>query len=432
MIRYCVIGAGAAGLSALYELRQAGYDVDCFEKSDRVGGHWNTDYDALHLITSRDMTHFSDFPMPLDYPQFPRKDQVRDYIASFAERRGLNEQITFGTSVESVVPIPCDGPTGSAGWRVSLADGSVRDYEGVLVANGHLQEPKIPEVPGSFTGKQIHSGDYQNTGDLEDGRVLVVGAGNSGCDLAVDAAQHRFDVDIVIREGVYFQPKSYFGVPRQEVSWLKEFSPSEQDLISRLLAKASIGEWHNYPGMPEPAHKTLAEGRTVVNSLLLHWIQHGRVFVVPGIERFEDKTVYFQDGTSREYDTILWATGFHASVPFLPASLLERRGGVPLRLGGGIVPLGLEKLYFIGLTAPRGPQIPIYGEQARVVVKMIDMHRNASGGYVPLSAYLARFQEAEDRIDIVRNTWVDQMRDTWRLVESYEHATKASAIDKRD
>jgi len=71
MTRYCVIGAGAAGISALEQLREAGYDVDCYEKTDRVGGHWHTDYDALHLITSRDMTHFEDFPMPADYPHFP-------------------------------------------------------------------------------------------------------------------------------------------------------------------------------------------------------------------------------------------------------------------------------------------------------------------------------------------------------------------------
>jgi cation diffusion facilitator CzcD-associated flavoprotein CzcO len=84
MSRYCIIGAGAAGLSALQQLRQAGYEVECFEKTDRVGGHWHTDYDALHLITSRNMTAFEDFPMPADYPHFPRRDQVRAYIESYA------------------------------------------------------------------------------------------------------------------------------------------------------------------------------------------------------------------------------------------------------------------------------------------------------------------------------------------------------------
>ena len=87
----------------------------------------------------------------------------------------------------------------------------------MLVANGHLWDQYVPVVPGAFTGTQIHSGSFRNTGDLAGDRVLVVGAGNSGCDLAVDVAQHRYDVDIVIRGGVHFQPKSYFGVPRQQV-----------------------------------------------------------------------------------------------------------------------------------------------------------------------------------------------------------------------
>jgi hypothetical protein len=184
--------------------------------------------------------------------------------------------------------------------------------------------PEDPTFDGEFTGKQIHSGSYKNTSQVDGARVLVVGAGNSGCDLAVDVAQHRLDVDIVIREGVYFQPKAFFGVPRQQVSFLSEFSPSDQDLIARLLARVSIGEWFNYPGMPQPAHDTLAGGSTVVNDLLLYWIQHGRVKVRPGISRLDGKTVHFTDGTSGEYDTILWATGFKASLPFIDEALLQR------------------------------------------------------------------------------------------------------------
>jgi cation diffusion facilitator CzcD-associated flavoprotein CzcO len=97
MTRYCVIGAGAAGISALEQLRKAGYDVDCYEKTDRVGGHWHTDYDALHLITSRDMTHFEDFPMPADYPHFPRRDQVRAYLESYAEANRHYDVVRFNT-----------------------------------------------------------------------------------------------------------------------------------------------------------------------------------------------------------------------------------------------------------------------------------------------------------------------------------------------
>ncbi|MFE5838106.1 flavin-containing monooxygenase [Arthrobacter sp. NPDC056493] len=427
MTRYCVIGAGAAGISALQQLREAGYDVDCFEKTDRVGGHWHTDYDALHLITSRDMTHFEDFPMPAHYPHFPRRDQVREYLESYARHHGHYDIIRFNTAVNSVVPIPADGPAGSAGWTVTLATGESIDYDGVLVANGHLWDQKIPAFPGTFTGQQIHSGSYRNVEDIEGTRVLVVGAGNSGCDLAVDVAQHRLEADIVIREGTYFQPKTYFGKPRQEVAFLAQFAPDEQDLINRLLARVSIGEWQNYPGMPEPKHRTLAEGSTVVNDLLLYWIHHGRVGIMPGIEGFDGTTVRFTNGTSKKYDTILWATGFHASLPFIDETLLSRRGGVPLRYAGGIVPATLEKLYLIGMSAPRGPQIPVYGVQAKAALQMIELHETAGKGGAGIAAYLSALQAADDRIDIVRAVWEEQMADTRRLLAAYPKARMVPA-----
>src|SRR6478609_3844603 len=361
---YCVIGAGAAGLSALDVLTRQGYQVDCFEKSDRVGGHWNTDYDALHLITSRNLTHFENFPMPETYPHFPRRDQIRDYIASFAEVHGYDNVINFGTEVLSVSPVDTDGPVGSGGWAVTTTSGGAI-YDGVLVANGHLWDAKVPQVPGTFAGKQIHSSKYTNVADIEGNRVLVVGAGNSGCDLAVDVAQHRLEADIVILEGAHFQPKMYFGRPRQELPFLTEFSAVEQDLIARLMARVSIGENGDYPGLPVPQHRQLADGPAVVNDLLLYWIHHGRIGVIgQGVERFDGNTVYFCDGTSKDYDTILWATGFKPTLPFLDDALVPRHRGIPLRYACGIVPQGLDKLYYIGLSAPRGPQIPIYGIQS--------------------------------------------------------------------
>jgi hypothetical protein len=422
MTRYCIIGAGAAGISALEQLRSAGYEVDCYERTDRVGGHWHTDYDALHLITSRDTTLFEDFPMPAEYPHFPRRDEVRAYIESYAREHGHYEIIRFNTGVKSVVPIDTDRPVGSAGWTVTLSTGERIDYDGVFVANGHLWDPYVPDVPGTFTGTQVHSGSYRNTDDLAGERVLVVGAGNSACDLAVDAAQHRYDVDIVIRGGVHFQPKAYFGVPRQQVPFLGQFSPQEQDLIARLLARVSIGEWKDYPGMPEPESHTLAGGRVVVNDLLLYWIHHGRICVVPGIERFEGTTVHFTDGAERDYDTILWATGFRPTLPFLDESLVERRDGVPLRYAGGIVPAGLEKLYYIGLAAPRGPQIPVYGVQTKLAIRMLELHEEAGEGGAGVAAYLSALQTPEHRIDVIRADWDAEMADTERLLDAFATA----------
>lgn len=423
MGRYCVIGAGAAGLSATKLLLDAGHEVECFERSDRPGGHWNTDYDALHLITARDQTHFPDFPMPPEYPHFPSRDQVVSYIHSYADTFDLHRVIHYETSVISVTPSATeDGdPVGSSGWDVVTSRGHEDTFDGVLVANGHLWDAKVPEVARSFTGKQLHTSEYKNTGDLNGDRVLVVGAGNSGCDIAVDVAQARLETEIVIREGVHFQPKMYFGIPRSQLPFLEEFTGQEQDLISRLLARVSIGENSAYPGLPAPRSHDLAGGPTTVNDLMLYWIQHGRITVRPAIERIEDKTVHFSDGSRKEYDSIIWATGFHVTLPFLNNDLLRWESGTPVRYAGGILPKGVEKLYFVGLIAPRGPQIPIYGEQTARILRMIALHEASDTEPLPLASYFERVQEPETGIDVVRHLWNADMADTDAHLRSLEN-----------
>jgi len=115
MTRYCIIGAGPAGLATLKTMRDSGHDVDCFEMSDTIGGHWNHDYDALHLITSRQVTGFEGFPMPEDWPLFPHRNQMLEYFHLFADAFDLKSYITFNTGVTSVEPLATDGPVGSAG-----------------------------------------------------------------------------------------------------------------------------------------------------------------------------------------------------------------------------------------------------------------------------------------------------------------------------
>jgi hypothetical protein len=141
-------------------------------------------------------------------------------------------------------------------------------------------------------------------------------------------------------------------------------------------------------------------------------VQHGRITVRPGIERFDGTTVHFSDGTSDAFDTILWATGFHASLPFLDDELLVTRDGTPLRVGGAVVPLGLEKLYLVGMIGARGPQPPIYPIQADLAVRMIAIHAASPTGFVPIAGPLTQAQEHEWRIDILRPVWLAQVEQT--------------------
>ncbi len=303
----------------------------------------------------------------------------------------MRAHISFDTEITEARPV-------EDGWEVATSAGERRRYDGVIVANGHLWDPFVPEYPGSFAGRALHSGAYRDAGDLAGDRVLVVGAGNSGCDLAVDAAQAGRDTTVSVRNGLVFQPKTLFGRPRSELPLLGRLPVRLQERVTRKLIDVSLGAPERY-GLPAPATRNLHRNRPVVNGQLLHFIHHGRVHVAPGIERFDDHTVHFTDGTAGEFDTVVFATGFRVTLPFLDPALLQWRDGVPLRVAGMTVPVGPERLYFAGLAAPRGPQLPVYSAQARLIAKFL------TAG--PPDA--ARLGCAESRIDIPRHEWQRDM-----------------------
>jgi len=399
-------------MAALREMIDLGLDVDCFEKSDRVGGHWHSDYDSLYLITSRDVSGFRGYPMPGEFPVYPSRAQVLSYLESFADKFALREAINFGTRVVRCTP---GGSRGEQGWHVETSDGRTRHYDGVLVANGHLWNPNLPDLARGFAGLSLHSGQYRNCDQIDGDRVLVVGSGNSGCDLAVDVAQAGRSTSISIRAGHTFQPKAFFGRPRAEIRWLTRLPAAVQERVTRALVDVIVGPMAAYEGLPPPAVRNLNKQPPVVNNLLLYWIQHGRIAVVPGISRIDGQTVYFADGTCQAFDAILWATGFRVQLPFLDSSLLQWRDGVPLRLAGMTVPAGLERLYFVGLAAPRGPQFPVYSAQTRLIAQMLLLDQVAPPGW---TSEIFGGEIPDARIDIVRREWTGQMERAARSVEA--------------
>jgi cation diffusion facilitator CzcD-associated flavoprotein CzcO len=275
----------------------------------------------------------------------------------------------------------------------------------------------------------LHSGRYRNTGDLEGERVLVVGAGNSGCDLAVDAAQAGYRTAVSVRNGLVFQPKTLFGRPRSELPLLARLPVRAQERVTRALIDVALGRPERY-GLPAPATRNLHRNRPVVNGQLLHFIHHGRVRVAPGIERFDGHDVHFTDGTSRAFDTIVYATGFKATLPFLEATSLRWADGVPLRVAGMTLPVGLERLFFVGLAAPRGPQLPVYSAQTRLIAKFLAAQERAAD-FAP-SALYTRSSRPESRIDIPRHEWQRDMDRTHRRIARVLRRTRVRDHSRPD
>ncbi|MDO3720839.1 NAD(P)-binding domain-containing protein [Marinobacter sp. chi1] len=314
---YAVIGAGPMGLACARNLQKQNIPFTGFELHRDVGGLWDIDnphstmYDTAHLISSKRMTEFAEFPMKDSVAQYPSHIELKAYFRDFVDHFGLREHYEFNTRVVRVEP---DGDQ----WAITTEhDGQqqTRNFDGVMIANGTLHTPNMPTLPGDFAGEVMHSADYRSPEVFKNKRVLIIGCGNSGADIAVDAVHHARSVDLSLRRGYYFLPKFINGRPVDTLgSKLKLPRPIKQKLDARLM-RMVIGKPSDY-GLPDPEY-LMYESHPVINSLILHHLGHGDIQPRRSIDRIEGHTVHFRDGESGDYDLILMATGYLLDYPFI-------------------------------------------------------------------------------------------------------------------
>lgn len=367
----CVLGAGAAGLAAGKALAERGIDFDWFEKGTMVGGLWRIDndnggspaYQGLHTNTSRPRTQYPSYPMPADWPDFPHHSQVAQYFQDFAEENGLLDRITFGTEVVRVEPIPGPGRAGSHGWAVSTRAGEFRTYRSIVVATGHHSEPKLPQYDGVFTGSALHAHDYDENAIFAGKDVLVVGIGNSAIDIACEATKVARSVHISARRGVHVVPRYAFGRPLDQLgsertAWLP--FPLER-FVSSAVVRLTAGRPQDHR-LPKPDHRLL-HGAPSVSSELYEKVDAGEIGIKPGIDRFDGAAVQFTDGTRQRADVIVFATGYHAALPFLSADAYS----VDMALHHRVLTPERPGLYFVGLLQTLGSSISLMEPQAQWV-----------------------------------------------------------------
>ena len=293
----CLIGAGASGLAAGKALADRGIAFDWFEKGSMVGGLWRIDndnggaaaYKTLHLNSSRPLTQYPSYPMPEDWPDYPHHEMIASYFQSFAEDNHLIERITFRTEVTSVEPLSGEGDPGAQGWAVTVAGGQRRTYRAVMVANGHHGSVNIPDFPGEFTGQTFHAHEYRDPAVFADKDVVVVGVGNSGMDIACDAAKVARRVYLVTRHGVHVIPKYAFGGPVDQLgNPLMGYIPFpvERTLYETIM-RLSTGRPEDR-GLPKPDHRLL-HAHPTVSAELYDRVGHGDITMKPGIEALEGR-----------------------------------------------------------------------------------------------------------------------------------------------
>ena len=363
--KFLIIGAGPCGLGVAKALKEAGIPYDQAEADAEVGGNWyHGVYESVHIISSRRTTEYADFPMPSGYPDFPSRQQMSEYYKIYADKFGLRENIEFNTKVVMCRPLADET------WEVELESGKKRTYKGVIVCNGHHWDKRFPNYPGDFAGEFIHSKDYQNPGQLKGKRVLVIGGGNSACDVVSEAARVGAEAHMSLRRGYWFLPKTMFGKPSAEspAIFLPVFL---QRAILRLLLRVVVGKYESY-GLPHPDHK-LFEHHPTVSSEVLYYLKHGRITPHKDIERFDGKTVYFVDGTKIEVDLIVCATGFYVSFPFLPEGLVPVKNGNIAQVYGGSMLPRYKNLYVFGTQQIRYGVGPLITPAAKLLAKFIKL-----------------------------------------------------------
>ena len=368
----CIIGAGPSGLAAAKNAIAVGLAVVVYEKGDQVGGNWvfnaktghSSVYENTHIISSKAWSEYEDFPMPDDYPDYPSHRQLQAYFDAYARHFGVMEVIRFGHTVLHAAPL--DGNAWAV--RVQEPDGTVttQRYDALMVANGHHWDPKVPEYPGSYTGRFLHSHDFKGVDESWRGkRVLVIGGGNSACDVAVEAARVAGTVCLSMRSPQWFFPKFLFGQPTDVFAAKSAWVPTKiRQLTFRLMLQALQGPYSRY-GLPENPRPPLTQHPTL-NSDLLDFIRHGRVKPRKGIARWDGLEVTFTDGTRESFDTICACTGFWTTFPFFDEAHVNFKRLEKVPLYRKMLHPMFPTLYFIGLFQPLGCIWPLADYQARI------------------------------------------------------------------
>jgi thioredoxin reductase len=378
--KVCIIGAGSSGIVAAQVLDARGVPFDCFEKGSQIGGNWRYEndngmssaYRSLHINTSRRVMAFKSLPMPDHFPDYPDHFQMAAYFDEFADHFGLREKITFRTEVTKVEP--ADGE-----WAVTTkgekGGENTERYRAVLVANGHHWDPRWPEpaFPGSeeFEGEQVHAHHYREADILRGKRVLVLGLGNSACDIAVESSRIAAKTFLAVRRGAYVIPKYMNGKPIDETTTplISRLPLSVQRFFAMKGLEIAAGEMTTY-GLPEPDHK-LFEAHPTVSSELLPRLGHGDITVKPNIDRFSGgRTIRFVDGSEEEIDLVVYCTGYKITFPFFDPKVFAAPDN-RMPLFRRVVSVERSGLYFVGFIQPLGPIMPLAEAQCEWIADLL-------------------------------------------------------------
>ncbi|HUS24305.1 MAG TPA: NAD(P)-binding domain-containing protein [Candidatus Binatia bacterium] len=417
--RVCVIGAGPSGIAAAKECLQHGLGegLVVFEKSDQVGGNWvfrdtpghSSVYETTHIISSKYYSEYEDFALPPGTPDYPHHTHLRQYFQDYARHFAVLPKIRFRTEVLQATRA-ADGR-----WQVRSRgpDGERSEtFDVLMVANGHHWDPRLPEYPGAFSGKFLHSHEFKKAEPFRGQRVLVIGGGNSAADVAVECSRVAKRTCISMRRGHWFMPKYMFGWPgdviyEKSAWWMPRWL---RQPIMRLAVWMAAGTNERF-GLQKPDYGVL-EGHPTLNSELMYFLGHGEIVPKVGVARLEGATVHFTDGSHEDFDVIIAATGYRISFPFLDRGVADWSDAHWVPLWRRMFHAEVPNLYFIGLFQPLGCIWPLADYQAMLACLEIN----------------GRYRRPADLHAAIAG---ERRRRHFRFVETPRHSTEVDYADFR-
>ncbi|XP_036377168.1 flavin-containing monooxygenase 5-like [Megalops cyprinoides] len=390
--RVAVIGAGPSGLVSIKSCLEEGLEPVCFESSDDIGGLWKfkevsepnraSIYRSLTINISKEMMCYSDFPIPGDYPNYMHHSRILQYFRLYAEHFRLLQHIRFQTNVRSVKQRPDFSRSGQ--WEVVTENREGQQekhiFDAVIVCSGHYSYPNLPlkDFPGieTFEGKFFHSWDYKGPEELHGKRIVVVGIGNSGGDIAVESSRVAEQVYVSTRRGAWvIRVVSDNGLPvdmkynTRFVHILFQLLPVN---ILNWIGENKLNAMYDHTMYAlKPKHRLFSQ-IPVINDELPGKILSGGVVVKPNVREFRGSSVVFEDGSVVDkVDVVVFATGYSYDFPFLPSSVMNKSGH-RVGLYKHVFPPNLEHptLAVVGFIHALGAIMPQAEIQARWVTRV--------------------------------------------------------------
>ncbi|HSC65458.1 MAG TPA: NAD(P)/FAD-dependent oxidoreductase [Caldimonas sp.] len=367
-----VVGAGPAGLAVAATLKDKGRRVLVVEKASQVGASWRNHYTRLHLHTVKALSALPGLPFPDAAPRYVPRQGVVDYLAAYAAQAGIEP--CFGEEVTAIVRDE------ARRWRTSTRSGRAFTSDAVVVTTGANNHPFAPAIEGeerfAAAGRIVHSRDYRDAAPFAGQRVLVVGMGNTGAEIALDLAEHGVTASLSVRSPINIVHRDVLGRPTQQTSIMLARLPTPLgDALARLLCDVTVGDIGRY-GLPRsrvsPLRQLREQGRTpVIDVGTLARIKSGEIAVFPAIRRLVEGGAEFVDGRVAKLDAIVLATGYRAGVAdlFPTFAVPVDDSGLPTQLAGSG---GLDGVFFVGFDVRQaGGLLRTIARQAVVVAERI-------------------------------------------------------------